>query len=188
MGMIFHFTDRTESLVLNKTVWKFENDKKKKSVIAKICMHLCWYLLTITCRNRSKQVCFGLTSTKAKCLWLHISLKPFNAETFETASKIAPENIWIWKAADVWSSLCCTSENHLRVAAAPAVLRRRVAAGTESQCLRVSGFLAQIRRFNGDGRRGPAHWRQLLLLEENAQVSVKGFGWRTDKQNVFLTA
>lgn len=100
--------------------------------------------------------------------------------------KMLLKNIWSWKAADVWSSLCCTSENHLRVAAAVAVLRGKVAAGTESQRLRVSGFLAQVRRFNGDGRCGPAHRRQLLLLEENAQVSLKGFCWRTDKQITFF--
>lgn len=66
----------------------------------------------------------------------------------------------------------CISENHLRVAAATAVFRRSVAACAEGQRLRVSGFLAQVWRFNGDGCRSPAHRCQLLLLEENAQVSL----------------
>lgn len=64
----------------------------------------------------------------------------------------------------------CVSENHLCVAAAFAVLRRRTAAGTKSQCLRDSGFLAQVWCFHWSHRRRAAHQCQLLFLEEDTQV------------------
>lgn len=62
------------------------------------------------------------------------------------------------------------SENHIRVAAAIAVLWRRDAACTKSQCLRESGLLAQVWR---DGRSiscCDSYQYQLLFLEEDTQV------------------
>lgn len=71
-------------------------------------------------------------------------------------------------------SVClCVSENHLCVAAAVAVLRRRGTASAKSQCLRVSGFLAQVWCFHGNGRCSPARQYQLLFLEEDAQVRTQ---------------
>lgn len=78
----------------------------------------------------------------------------------------------IWRIPVIEANLCCVSENHLCVAAAVAVLRRRVTTSTKSQCLCVSGFLAQVWCFDRNDCRCAAHQPQLLFLEEDTQVSL----------------
>lgn len=70
----------------------------------------------------------------------------------------------------IYLFVCCVSEDHLRVAAAVAVLRRRVITSTKSQRLCDSWFLAQVWCFHGNSRCCAAHHYQLLFLEEDAQV------------------
>lgn len=62
------------------------------------------------------------------------------------------------------------SENHLRVAAAPAVYWWCVPSCPDGQCLCDPGLLAEGRSVHRDGRCRTAHQHQLLLLEENSQV------------------
>lgn len=62
------------------------------------------------------------------------------------------------------------SEDHLRVAAATALLRWRGSASTKSQRLCDSGFLAQVWCFHGNDCCCATHQYQLLFLEENSQV------------------
>lgn len=86
----------------------------------------------------------------------------------------------IQKGTDAWSSQICLPENHVRVAAAAAVLWRRVAPGTKSQRLCVSGFLAPVWCFHRDHRCCAAHRDQLLFLEENTQVRLLSFSFLSD--------
>lgn len=71
---------------------------------------------------------------------------------------------------------CCVSENHLRVAATTAVFRRRATAATRSQCLCVSGFLAQIWCFHWNNSCRATDEHQLLFLEEDTQVRLRLHG------------
>lgn len=64
----------------------------------------------------------------------------------------------------------CVLENHLCVAAAAAVLRRRVSTNTKSQRLCASGFMAQIWCFHRINCCCATCWYQLLFLEEDTQV------------------
>lgn len=122
--------------------------------------------------SRKLETSWGVRLNRSMPIISHIK---FKCKFWMATLLIKPFKNWFKKSSlhVIGAGRCCISENHLRVAAAAAVFRRSVPAGAEGQRLRVSGFLAQVWRFHGDHRRSRAHRRQLLLLEENAQVGLQ---------------
>lgn len=118
--------------------------------------------------------CMGpLTNIRHTAWPIHdASLLPLYRNSINKGKTRSSLSLQTWRDGRI---LCCISENHLRVAAATAVLWRRTPAAIHSQRMRVPGLLAQIWCFHWNHCGAAADQHQLLFLEEDTQVRLHGF-------------